>query len=98
VSQADALEEEEEPGAGEGWWCAIIACWAGNGGPGPKTLEAGAWKGMPQAWTSLVHGLKLPIHGAGGRWEAPPVPPAPAPLEGADPPLGPRPRCLFLVR
>ena len=27
---------------------------------------------MPQAWTSPVHGLKLPIHGAGGRWGAPP--------------------------
>ena len=98
MSQADAPEEEEEPGAGEGWWCAIIACWAGNGGRGPKTPEAGARKGMPQAWTSPVHGLKLPIHGAGGRWEAPHVPLAPAPAESADLPLGPWLRRLFLVR
>ena len=61
---------------------------------GPKR-EAGARKGMPQAWTSPVQGLKLPIHGAGVRWEAPP---APVPPEGADPPLGPWPRRLFLVR
>ena len=46
-----------------------------------------------ERWTGAQDESSL----AGGRWEAPPVPPAPAPPEGADPPLGPRPRRLFFA-